>query len=153
MLNLTKAELEFVPDPGMYLFFEKSMRGGVLHILNRCSKAKNKYLKYYDLKQESKHIIYLNANNFHVYGISKFHLTSRFKWIDPKECDMDKYTSNSSKGCVLEVDLEYPQELCELHNDYLLAPHKIGMLSKYQLMIADHYHIPVGNVRKLVPIF
>ena len=26
------------------------------------------------------------------------------------------------KGCVLEVDLEYPKELRELHNDYPLAP-------------------------------
>ena len=33
---------------------------------------------------------------------------------------MNKY--NSSKGCVLEVDLEYPKELPELHNDYPLAP-------------------------------
>ena len=31
---------------------------------------------------------------------------------------------NSSKGCSLEVDLEYSKELCELHNDYPLAPDK-----------------------------
>ena len=30
-----------------------------------------------------------------------------------------------SKGCVLEFDLEYSKELCELYNDYLLAPDKI----------------------------
>ena len=35
--------------------------------------------------------------------------------------------SNSSKGCVLEVDLEYSKELQELHNDYPLAPNKIEM--------------------------
>ena len=39
--------------------------------------------------------------------------------------DVNKYTSNSSKGCVLEVDLEYPEELKELHNIYPLAPDKI----------------------------
>ena len=27
------------------------------------------------------------------------------------------------------------------------------MLSKYQLKIADHYNIPIGNVKKLVPNF
>ena len=31
------------------------------------------------------------------------------KWIDPKEFGLNKYTSDSSKGCVLEVDLEYPK--------------------------------------------
>ena len=69
---------------------------------------------------------------------------------------MNKYTSNSLRGCVLEVNLEYPKELRELHNDYPLAPDKIEikkeMSSDYQLKIADHYNIPFGNNNnKLVP--
>ena len=36
--------------------------------------------------------------------------TSGFKWIDPKEFDLNKYTNNSLKRCVLEVDLEYLKE-------------------------------------------
>ena len=54
-----------------------------------------------------------------------FFPTSGFKWIDYKEFDLNKYTRNSSKGCVIEVDLEYPKQLRELHNDYALAPDKI----------------------------
>ena len=77
--------------------------------------------------------------------------------VDPKEFHLNKYISNSSKGCVLEVDLEYPKELRELHNDYPLAPDKIEikreMLSNYQLKIADHYNLPIGNVKKLLPNF
>ena len=57
----------------------------------------------------------------------------------------------------LEVDLEYPKELHQLHNDYPLAPDKIEikeeMLSNYQLHIGDFYDIPIGNVNKLVPNF
>ena len=68
---------------------------------------------------------------------------------------MNKYTSNSSKGCVLEFDLEYPKELWNLHNDYPLAPNKIEikreMLSDYQLKIDDLYNIHIGNAKKLVP--
>ena len=70
---------------------------------------------------------------------------------------MNKYASNSSKRCVLEIDLEYPKELRKLHNDYPLAPDKIEikreMLSEYQLKIANHYNIPICNVKKLVPNF
>ena len=70
---------------------------------------------------------------------------------------MNKYTSNSSKGCVPEVDLEYPKELRELYIDHPLAPDKIEikreMSSNCQLKIADHYSIPMGNVKKLVPNF
>ena len=38
---------------------------------------------------------------------------------------MNKYNSNSSKGCVLNVNLEYPKELSELHNNCPLASDKI----------------------------
>ena len=75
------------------------------------------------------------------YAMSKFLPTSRFKWIDPKKFNLNKYTNNRSKGCVLEVDLEYPKELQELHNDYVLAPDKVEikkeMLSECQLKIVD----------------
>ena len=60
MLNMTKVEVELIPDPDTYIFFEKGTRGGVFYILNRYSKASNEYLETYDPKQESKHIIYLN---------------------------------------------------------------------------------------------
>ena len=55
----------------------------------------------------------------------KFLSTSAFKWLDSAEFDLNKYTSNSSKGCVVEVDLEYPKELQKLHNYYPLVPDKI----------------------------
>ena len=53
-----------------------------------------------------------------------FFATSGYKWIDSKEFDLNKFTCNKSKGCVLEVDLEYPEELYELLNDYSLTPDK-----------------------------
>ena len=156
MLRMIKIELELISDLDMCVIFEKNTRGGTSYVSNRYSKANNIYLKSYDPKQESKLIIYLEANNLYVYAMSKFFPISGFKWIAPKEFDLNnKYTSNNSKGCVLELDLEYPKELQELHNDYPLAPDKLEimkeMLSKYQLKIADLYNIPIGNVKKLAP--
>ena len=79
--------------------------------------------------------------------MSEFIPTSGSKWIDPRKFYLNKYTSNISKGCLLNVDLEYPMELRKLHNDYLLASDKIKvkekMLSKYQLFIADFNNIPM----------
>ena len=57
--------------------------------------------------------------------MSTFFPTGGFKWIEPKELNWNKYTSNSSKGYVLEIEIEYPKELKELHNDYPLAQGKI----------------------------
>ena len=69
----------------------------------------------------------------------------------------NKYRSNNSKGCGLEVDIEYPKELRELHTYSPLARHKIEfkrkILSNYQLKISDFYNIAIGNVKKLMPNF
>ena len=63
--------------------------------------------------------------------------------------------NNSSTGYVLEVDLEYPKKLPDIHNDYPLAPEKINIpkewLSRYWLKIACVYKITTGTVKKLVP--
>ena len=61
------------------IFFEKGTTGGISYISNRYSKAKNKYLKLFDPKQESKHIIYLDVSNLYGYTISKFLPTTGFK--------------------------------------------------------------------------
>ena len=55
----------------------------------------------------------LDAIILYGYVVSKFLPTSGFIWINPKKFGLNKYTSNSSEGCVLEVDLEYPK----LHNE------------------------------------
>ena len=60
----------------------------------------------------------------------------------------------SPVGCLLEIYLEYPDELHELHNDYPLAPEKLAvssdMLSKYCKKIAAKYEIKIGDVTKLI---
>ena len=153
ILSMTKVELEFISNVDIYLFFEKYMRGEVSSICKIYSKANNKYLKSYDLKQESNHIIYLDANNLYGYVMSKFLPTGRFKWIDP---NLNKHNDNSVKGCVLEVDLAFSKKLHELHNDYPLAPDKIEInreiLSKYQLLLIFITFL-LAMVKKLTPNF
>ena len=59
----------------------------------------------------------------------------------------------SDTGYFSEVDLDYPDELHELHNDYQLAPEKLAvsndMLSAYFKKIADKDGIKVGDVKKI----
>ena len=82
----------------------------------------------------------------------------RLKWLTKKEIDkfdLNKVNENSSIGYILEVDLEYPDELHDLQNDYALAPEKLeisqDMLSKYCSDIAKEYGIKIGGITKLVP--
>ena len=54
-------------------------------------------------------------------------------------------------GYILEVNLEYPDELHVLHNDYPLVPEKLviayDMLSDYCKKIADCCKIAVKNMK------
>ena len=139
------------------LCFEKYRRGEISYVSNRCSKSNQKYLKLYDLKQESEDIMNLDGNNLYGFAMSNFFPTSGFKWIYLKEFDLNEHISNGSKIWVLEVDLMYLKELRQLQNDYPLAPDKIDikreMLSEYELKTSDLYNIPIGNVENLVPNF
>ena len=78
--------------------------------------------------------------------MSKFLIISTFKGMDPKEFDLNKYSSNSLKGCVLEVVLEYLKDSRELLNNYPLVPDrtegKREIFTDYQLKFANHYNIP-----------
>ena len=158
MLKMTDIKLELMVDIDMFQFIEKGMRGGISYIANRYGKANNKYMKNYDEKTPSKYIMYLDANNLYGWAMSQYLPTGNFKWLSQNQIEktnLGKYTENSKKGLILEVDLEYPQELHDLHNDYPLGPEKIkvakDMLSDYCKKIADKFNISSGLVHKLIP--
>ena len=124
MLKMTDFKLESIIDVDMFQFIEKGMRGGVSHIANRYGRAN---IKEYDEKAPSKYIMYLDADNIYGWAMSQYLPTGGFRWLTEKEInkiDLAKYKKDSEKGVTLEVDLEYPQELHDLHNDYPLAPEK-----------------------------
>ena len=158
MLKMTDIKLELMVDIDMFQFIEKGMRGGTSYIANRYGEANNKYMKTYNEKAPSKYIMYLDANNLYGWAMSQFLPSGNFKWLSQKQIEktnLGKYTENSKKGLILEVDLEYPQELHDLHNDYPLGPEKIkvakDMLSDYCKKIADKFNISSGLVHKLIP--
>ena len=155
MLKMTKTELELISDVDMFQFIEKGMRGGTSYIANRYGKANNKYIENYNPEESSKYIVYLDANNLYGWAMIQYLPTGGFEWLAEEKVDLSKYNDESEKGLVLEVDLEYPDELHDLHNDYPLAAEKIkvteDMLSPYCREIAEKFKVKVGLVKKLVP--
>ena len=71
---------------------------------------------------EPSYIQYLDANNLYGWAMSKALPTHGFKWMSDSELADWK-----SIPCILEVDLEYPKELHDLHNDYPLAPESVKL--------------------------
>ena len=158
MLKMTKIKLELMVDIDMFQFIEKGMRGGVSYIANRYGKANNVYMKKYDEKAPSKYLMYLDANNLYGWAMSQYLPTGNFKWMTETQINkinLATYKEDSKKGLILEVDLEYPRELHDLHNDYPLGPEKVkvteNMLSNYCKKIKEKYNISIGQVHKLIP--
>ena len=128
LLKKTDIKLDLRSDVSMILFTEGGIRGGVSMISNRYGKANNKYMENYNSKEESKYITYLDANNFHGWGMSQKLPYKNFRWVDEKKLiDLNPFQidADDDTGYILQIDLEYPKELHELHNDYPLAPENI----------------------------
>ena len=158
MLKMTDIQLELMTDIDMFQFIAKGMRGGISYIANRYGKANNKYMREYDEKAPSKYIMYLDANNLYGWAMSQYLPTGGFKWMTEKQINkinLAQYNEDSNKGLILEVDLEYPKELHNLHNDYPLGPEKVkvtdDMLSGYCKNIQKKFNISTGLVHKLIP--
>ena len=88
-------------------------------MLKKYAKANNKYLNDYDPKKPSTFISYLDMNNLYGWAMSEYLPCGRFKWVkNIDKFDTMSISDKSPVGCFLEVDLEYPDELHELHNDF-----------------------------------
>ena len=103
----------------------------ISYIAHRHAKANNKYMKNYDKNRKSSYIMYFDANNLYVWAMSRPLPYGTFKWVGeenrPKTIkDWLLYinTKYNGVGKIYEVDLEYPDELHNLHNDYPCAAEK-----------------------------
>ena len=129
MLKMTGVNLELLSDVDKLLMIEKGIRGGISMISNRYGKANNKYMKDFNKKKLSKYLMYVDANNLYGWAMSQKLPVHSFKWMSNKE--IENLFNNQivqvweKTPCILEVDLIYPEELHDLHNDYPLCPERV----------------------------
>ena len=160
MLKMTKVELELFTEPEQLLFIEQGIRGGVSMISNRHSKANNAYLPDFDPEEETKYIVYLDANNLYGWSMSQPLPIRNFRFLPKDEIEnfnLKNLSDYDDKGYILEVDLEYPDHLHDLHNDYPLAPEHYSvpgdMLSPAakELLAKFNRKVPKMGQKKLIP--
>ena len=107
----------------MYNMIELGTRGGISMITKKYSSANHKYLDDYDETAEKTHIIYDDAVN--LYGFAMKQPYGFLHFLTDEEIqnfDLQKVASDSKEGYILEVDLEYPSHLHDVHNCHPLAP-------------------------------
>ena len=141
----------------MYLFVENNIRGGISMISNRHAKANNKYLEDvgdFDPQKPNKFITYLDANNLYGFSMTYPLPTGEFKFLTAPEIenfDVHAVPLDGNLGYILEVDLEYPAELHDSHNDYPLAPQPMIIPSDMLSPYAQSFDFRGQSSVKLVP--
>ena len=128
MLKITGIKLELLEDVDMLLMIEKGIRGGISNSFKRYAKANNRFMKNFDPAEKSSFIVYLDANNLYGWAMSKPLPVGEFEWMSEDELkDWERFVEEEGIGCILEVDLEYPAELHDFHNDFPLAPERLTL--------------------------
>lgn len=137
-LKITNVKLELIKDPDMYIMFEKGIRGGYSGIGRRFFKANNLLCEDYDANNPTTFIIYVDCNNLYGKAMVMKLPTHGLTWMTEEEIriiDWINIDPDSDCGFIVEVDLEYPADLHDLHADYPLAPEPMvvteDMLSPY----------------------
>ena len=117
-LKGTGIKLELLTDPDMLLMFERRIRGGITQAVRKYASANNKYMRdRFDPKSESSYLQYLDANNLYGWAMSQPLPTGGFKWVDVNPNEISELATRIDKCYLLEVDVSYPKELHNPHND------------------------------------
>ena len=119
-LKCTGIKLELLTDPDMLLMFQRGIRGGITQAVHKYTSANNKYMgDRFDPKSESSYLQYQDANNLYGWAMSQPLPTGGFKWVDVNPNKISELATRTDKGYILEVDVSYPRELHNPHNDLL----------------------------------
>ena len=127
-LKKRRAKLELLTDYDMLLMVEKGLRGGICQATHRYAKANNKYVTNYDKSIESSYMAYLDAKNLYGWAMSQKLPINGFEWVKNlskfNEDFIKEYDEDSDIGYFLEVDVDYPKKLFNLHKDLTFLPER-----------------------------
>ena len=86
-------------------------------------------MKDYDEKKDSSYIQYLDTNNLYGMAMCEKLPVKGFRWMDDisiiNEEFVKSYDKKNSKGYILKVDVDYPNELQDLHRDLPFLPERL----------------------------
>ena len=136
----------------MLLMFEQGIRGGITQAVRKYASANNKYMgDRFDPKSESSYVQYLDTNNLYGWAMSQPLPTGGFKWVDVNPNEVSELATRTDKGYLLEVDVSYPKELHNPHNDlpFMCERMEINGVEKLVPNLRDKknyvIHIPALN--------
>ena len=156
MLKYSGVHLELITDKDKYLMIEKGVRGGISVISQKFAKANNPYMKDYDETKPTNYQMYYDANNLYGWAMSQPLPMTEFQWVEePEKIDFMNIAEDAEKGYILEVDLHYPHEIHDEHNDYPMAPEPLTIpiqeLSDHSKKLRKDLNMTSKPTEKLTP--
>lgn len=127
MLKKTQVQIELFTDIDKMMFVERGIRGGISQCSKRHSVANNEYMDVdYDKSKPSTYIMYFDVNNLYGEAMNQPLPKCDYTWLSNDlfgnekdfESNILKIQDNAKYGYIFEVDIEYPSNLHDLHNDY-----------------------------------
>ena len=102
----------------MLLMFECGIRGGITQAVHQYASVNNPYMgDWYNPREESSYLQYLDVNNLYGWAMSQPLPTGRFRWVSIEPNEIGKLAARTNKGYLLEVDASYQRDLHDSHND------------------------------------
>ena len=71
----------------------------------------------FEPKSESSYLQYLDTNNLYEWTMSQPLPTGGFRWVSIKPNEISELATRTDKGYILEVDVSYPRDLHDSHDD------------------------------------
>ena len=152
MLISTNVKLGLLEDIDMLLFFERAIRGGINGVGElRHFKANNPHMDSFDPNKATTFGAFFDVTSLYAGTMQKMMPLGNYKWNTEITIDEILQTSEeSSVGYFVEVDLEYPPHLHDIHNGLPLAPEKLSIQSSWLSPYAKSFNIKVNKTPKLV---
>ena len=117
-LKCTGIKSELLTDPDMLLMFERGIRGRITQAVRKYASANNKYMgNKFNPNEDTTYLQYLDTNSLYSWEMSQPLPTGGFKWVDVNPNEISELATRTDKGYLLEVDVSYPKELHNPHND------------------------------------
>ena len=162
-LRKTKARIECFSEgqEEMLDFVQKAIRGGVSIIRKRFARANNEYVLGYDSSKPKSWLQYLDCNSLYPSAMMGKLPISDYKWLSLEnwedeahfvECGIWQWNPDGEIGYFVEVDVTYPTELHDKHNDFPLLPEQREFEpSPYMKNIRECFGLSSNTTPKLIP--